>query len=439
MPLFIIILLSLLIIQISYIFKKESFTLTTKIVFSLFLIIVHFILYFLLQKFSSENELKKEKESKEKLKKEEELRKKEEYEKILQKRKKHIEELKKDGLKKINIQGKINVTNMATSINKYQEDKIMITFYGGKLIIYSLDIVRYTLNELLYTKEFQFNTYNAIEMKENKNWICVCGYPGFKIIETSINNLSGKENNSYTIIQFFNCSEYNKEIVKVIELNNETLISISTDYLLFWNKKIDKNNEYEINKDKTLNYVKYENLLILSNILKIDEDNIVLLKQANSNLTKSSVNFIKINNSKSSNETEEVKIIDLKIAPLDTNTNILCMIDENLKIFGVGCINGFALLSGKNMEILQFVEFEHTIKNIDVYLDNSIILFSHFEKKNENDSEDNSYNFVQLVKDKKDFIKKSSNQLEDDINIMKSFKDGLIIIGDKKGNLQIWH
>ena len=105
---------------------------------------------------------------------------------------------------------------MATSINKYQEDKIMITFYGDKLIIYSLDIVRYTLNELLYTKEFQYNTYNAFEMKENKNWICVWGYPGFKIIETSINNLSGKENNSYSIIQFFNCSEYNKEIVKVI-------------------------------------------------------------------------------------------------------------------------------------------------------------------------------------------------------------------------------
>ena len=69
MPLFIIILLSLLIIQISYIFKKESLTLITKIVFSLFLNIVHFILYLLLKKFSSENELKKEKESKEKLKK----------------------------------------------------------------------------------------------------------------------------------------------------------------------------------------------------------------------------------------------------------------------------------------------------------------------------------------------------------------------------------
>ena len=78
-------------------------------------------------------------------------------------------------------------------------------------------------------------------MKENKNRICVCGYPGFKIVETTINNLLGKENNTYKVIQYFDCKEYNKEIVKVIELTNDTLISISTDYLLLWNKNPGKN------------------------------------------------------------------------------------------------------------------------------------------------------------------------------------------------------
>ena len=338
---------------------------------------------------------------------------------------------------------------MATSINNYQGDKIMITFYGGKLIIYSIDIIRYTFNELLYIKEFDYNTYNAFEMKENKNRICVCGYPGFKIIEITINNLSGKENNSYKVIQYFDCSKYNKEIVKVIELNSDTLISISTDYLLFWNKKEDKNNEYQINKDKNINYTKFENLLIISNILKIDEDNIVILKQSNSNLTKSSVNFIKINDSKSNNDTEEVKIIDLKITPLDSNTNNLCKINDNLKTFCVGCINGLGILSGENMELLLFVEFECTIKNIDMYFDKSIILFLNFEKNKGNESGQNIYNFSQLMKDinddknhdykNKKIIKKCSDKLEDDINIMKSFKDGVIIIGDKKGNLQLWH
>lgn len=52
----------------------------------------------------------------------------------------------------------------------------------------------------------------------------------------------------------------------------------------------------------------------------------------------------------------------------------------------------------KNMEILRFVEFEYIIKNIDVYFDNSIFTFW---KKNQNDQEDNSYNFAQLIKDKK--------------------------------------
>ena len=109
-----------------------------------------------------------------------------------------------------------------------------------------------------------------------------------------------------------------------------------------------------------------------------------------------------------------------------------------------------AIISGENMELIQFYEFENTIKNIDVYFNKNIILFSNFEKKGNNDesSEENSYNFIELVnkshsKDNKDYetknIKKKSNKLEEDINIMKHFKKGLIIIGDKSGNLQIWH
>ena len=72
-----------------------------------------------------------------------------------------MEELKQEGLSKINIQEKMNVTNIATSINNYQDNKIIITFYRGKLIIYVIDIVRYKFIKLLYIKEFQMNTYNA--------------------------------------------------------------------------------------------------------------------------------------------------------------------------------------------------------------------------------------------------------------------------------------
>ena len=437
---------SLLFLIISILFNK-SFNLGVKFILSGILIIFGFLLYFILDKYSSENKIKREKELKEKLKLEEERKKKEEYERILKERKEHIEELKKEGLKKINYQNKINTTNITTSINKFQEDKIMITFFGGKLIFYSIDIVKYKFNELLYIKEFSFNTYNAIEMKENKNRICVCGYPCIKILNISITNLLGKENNSYNVIQYLNCSEYSKEITRVIELNNDSLISISTDYLLFWNKNINKNNEYEINKDKIINYSKYENLLIISNILKLDEENIVILKQSNSNLTKSSLNFIKINDVKSENKAEEIKIIDLKITPLDDNNNNLCIINENKQIFCVGCINGLGILSGENKELLQFIEFENKIKNIDLYFDNSIILFYNFENKNE--SGQCTYNFIQLMKDinsennnnykYNEIIKKSSENIEDEVKTMKSIKDGLIIIGDRKANLHIWH
>jgi hypothetical protein len=433
---------SLLILQIAILFNIKPFSSIIKIVLSIILIIINYIIYLTLKKYFSERKIKNEKEAKNKLKQEEERKKREEYEKILQERKKHIEELKQEGLSKLNIQEKINVTNIATSINSYQGDKIMVTFYGGKLIIYSVDLIRYKFNELLYIKEFEMNTYNAIEKKDSENRICICGYPGLKIIETEINNLSGKENNTYKVVQFFDCREFNKEIVKVIELANDTLISMSTDYLLFWNKNPDKNNEYEINKDKIVNYTKYENLLILTNILKIDVENIVLLKQSNSNLTKSSVNFIKINDAKSKDIPEEVKIIDLKISPLDSSTNNLCLIDDTLKTFCVGCIKGIGILSGKNMELLQFVEFENAINNIDIYFGKDIIVFSHYEKKENDEAEENSYYFVELEKnnayERKNIIK-NCKKIAEDVNIMKYFKDGLIIIGDKKGNLQLWH
>jgi hypothetical protein len=433
---------SLLILQIAILFNIKPFSSIIKIVLSIILIIINYIIYLTLKKYFSERKIKNEKEAKNKLKQEEERKKREEYEKILQERKKHIEELKQEGLSKLNIQEKINVTNIATSINSYQGDKIMVTFYGGKLIIYSVDLIRYKFNELLYIKEFEMNTYNAIEKKDSENRICICGYPGLKIIETEINNLSGKENNTYKVVQFFDCREFNKEIVKVIELTNDTLISMSTDYLLFWNKNPDKNNEYEINKDKIVNYTKYENLLILTNILKIDVENIVLLKQSNSNLTKSSVNFIKINDAKSKDIPEEVKIIDLKISPLDSSTNNLCLIDDTLKTFCVGCIKGIGILSGKNMELLQFVEFENAINNIDIYFGKDIIVFSHYEKKENDEAEENSYYFVELEKnnayERKNIIK-NCKKIAEDVNIMKYFKDGIIIIGDKKGNLQLWH
>ena len=48
---------------------------------------------------------------------------------------------------------------------------------------------------------------------------------------------------------------------------------------------------------------------------------------------------------------------------------------------------------------------------------------------------DNDINYD--YKNKK-MIKKSSDKL-DDIKIMKSFKDGIIFIGDKKGNFQLWY
>ena len=256
--------------------------------------LIFFVILILYKKISLKNKLKKEFELKEQKRLLIEKQKNEEINRIIKERNTHIEELKQSGIKNINLRQKINTINVATSISIFQKDKIMVTFFGGKLIFYSIDIIKYEFIELLYTKEFSHNTYNAFTTEENDNIVIVYGYPGIKILQIEIINLKGKEGNKYKLIQNLKCDEYNNEIIKVLELNKNTLVSISTDYLLIWEKD-PKNLEYK-KTNKIFNFAKYEDLLILSNILKLDTNNIVLLKQANSTMTKSSVNFIEITN-----------------------------------------------------------------------------------------------------------------------------------------------
>ena len=425
----IIIFISIISIIISIIFTPIIGILTSIIsLASLFI----FILY---QKLSLKYKLKKELELKEQKRLLEEKKKKEELERIIKERNVHIEELKQSGIKRLNLQQRINTTNVATNINIFQKDKIMVTFFGGKLIFYSIDLIKYEFIELLYTKEFSYNAYNAFEMEQNNNLVLVYGYPGIKILEIDISNNKGKEGNKYKLIQELNCGEYNKEIIKVLELNKNTLASISTDYLLIWEKTDVNKYEYKIS-NKILNFAKYENLLILSNMLKLEDNYIVLLKQANSNMTKSSVDFIEITDK----DINEKKLVDIDVSPLDTGNNNLIMFNQNEQIFLLGCLNGLAIMSGKYMELIQFIEINQRIKNIDIFFDKFVFLYGKFENTNQ----EKEYIFYQFqINEKKienvEKINKNNKLIGEDINTMKYFKDGLVIIGDHEGLLQLWH
>ena len=190
--------------------------------------LIIFAIFILYGKISLKNKLKKEFELKEQKRLLIEKQKNEEINRIIKERNTHIEELKQSGIKNINLRQKINTINVATSISIFQKDKIMVTFFGGKLIFYSIDIIKYEFIELLYTKEFSHNTYNAFTTEENDNIVIVYGYPGIKILQIEIINLKGKEGNKYKLIQNLKCDEYNNEIIKVLELNKNTLVSIST-------------------------------------------------------------------------------------------------------------------------------------------------------------------------------------------------------------------
>ena len=425
----IIIFISIISIIISIIFTPIIGILTSIIsLASLFI----FILY---QKLSLKYKLKKELELKEQKRLLEEKKKKEELERIIKERNVHIEELKQSGIKRLNLQQRINTTNVATNINIFQKDKIMVTFFGGKLIFYSIDLIKYEFIELLYTKEFSYNAYNAFEMEQSNNLVLVYGYPGIKILEIEISNNKGKEGNKYKLIQELNCGEYNKEIIKVLELNKNTLASISTDYLLIWEKTDVNKYEYKIS-NKILNFAKYENLLILSNMLKLEDNYIVLLKQANSNMAKSSVDFIEITDK----DINEKKLVDIDVSPLDTGNNNLIMFNQNEQIFLLGCLNGLAIMSGKYMELIQFIEINQRIKNIDIFFDKFVFLYGKFENTNQ----EKEYIFYQFQTNEKKIenvekINKNNKLIGEDINTMKYFKDGLVIIGDHEGLLQLWH
>ena len=425
----IIIFISIISIIISIIFTPIIGILTSIISLACLFI---FILY---QKLSLKYKLKKELELKEQKRLLEEKKKKEELERIIKERNVHIEELKQSGIKRLNLQQRINTTNVATNINIFQKDKIMVTFFGGKLIFYSIDLIKYEFIELLYTKEFSYNAYNAFEMEQNNNLVLVYGYPGIKILEIDISNNKGKEGNKYKLIQELNCGEYNKEIIKVLELNKNTLASISTDYLLIWEKTDVNKYEYKIS-NKILNFAKYENLLILSNMLKLEDNYIVLLKQTNSNMTKSSVDFVEITDK----DINEKKLVNIDVSPLDTGNNNLIMFNQNEQIFLLGCLNGLAIMSGKYMELIQFIEINQRIKNIDIFFDKFVFLYGKFENTNQ----EKEYIFYQFQTNEKKIenvekINKNNKLIGEDINTMKYFKDGLVIIGDHEGLLQLWH
>ena len=358
-----------------------------------------------------------------------EKKKQEKYNQIIKERQIHIENLKKSGLKNLNLQKKIYTKNIATNINIFQRDKIMVSFLVGKLIFYSIDIMHYQFIELLCIDELNYNIHNSIELEYGNNLVLVYGNFGIKIFDIKIKNLKGKEGNKYIIKQKLNMNKFNNEIIKVIELDKNTLVSISIDYLLIWYKIKD---EYILSK-KFLDYNKYENLLILSNLLKLDNNNIVLLKLANSNMTKSTIDFIEIIN----HEPNEIKLLNIDISNSELGNNNLLLINQKEKIFLVGCMKGLAVISGKYMELIQFISTGEKIKYIELFF-NKYIFFNYKEQNKENE-----YIFYQIEFnydfEKSEKIILKNNSIKEDLRTIKYFKGGLVIIGDREGYLQLWH
>lgn len=339
---------------------------------------------------------------------------------------KHIEDLKISGIKKLNLQRRIYTRNIATSINIFQGDKIMVSFLGGKFIIYSIDIINYYFIELLHINEFFYN--NSLQLQYDNNLILIHSNLGVQIFEIKITNLKGLRGNKYILKQKFNLDQFHNDIIKVIELDKNTLVGISIDYLLIWYKIKD---EY-ILSEKYLDFNKYENLLFLINLLKLDNNNIVLLKQANSNMTRSTVDFIEITN----NEPKEIKLLNVDISHSEPGSNNLLLINEKEKIFLVGCMKGIAVISGKYMELVQFISTGEQIKCLEIFF-NKIIFFN-YELENVKEYILYQIEFNNDFENEEKIILKNS-LIKKPLNTIKFFKDGIVIIGAHERYLQLWH
>ena len=118
-------------------------------------------------------------------------------------------------------------------------------------------------------------------------------------------------------------------------------------------------------------------------------------------------------------------------------SNNLLLINQKEKIFLVGCKKGISVISGKYMEIIQFISTGENINYLELFLNRFII----FNSKIQNN--DKEYIFYQ-IEFKNDFengekIILKNNSIKKDLNAFKYFKDGIIIISNKEGYLQLWH
>ena len=231
-------------------------------------------------------------------------------------------------LKTINIHHKLNLPSEIYTLVQLENSLILIGLGNGFLYIYKKEKI---LNPSFILKLDKHPIVNILELKNN-SVICTSNKPSiFLLKENSIN----KNKIEYEITKKISTKPQGHQINKIIELQNDNLISIDNVFITLWTNKL------EIKKEKKINSP-------MIDIISLNKKNVAIALPLKKNI-------IYIENEKL-NQIYDFKNIKF-IHSLDFN-NIFANINDELLFVG-GCLGCIYLINLKHKEFIANLNLEN--------------------------------------------------------------------------------
>lgn len=226
-----------------------------------------------------------------------------------------------NSLKTINIHHKLNFPSEIYTLIQLENSLILIGLGNGFLYIFKKENI---LNPFFTLKLDKSPIVNIVELKNN-SLICSSNKPSIFLLKE---NSQTKNKIEYEVIKKICTKPQGHQINKIIELQNENLISIDNVFITLWSNKL------EIIKEKKINSP-------MIDIISLNKKNVAIALPLKKNI-------IYIENEKL-NQIYDFKNIKF-IHSIDFN-NIFAIINDELLFVG-GCLGCIYLINLKHKEFV---------------------------------------------------------------------------------------
>ena len=231
-------------------------------------------------------------------------------------------------LKIINIHHKLDLPSEIYTLVQLENSLIFVGLGNGLLYIYKKEKI---LNPSFILKLDKYPIVNIVELKNN-SIICTSNKPSIILLKE---NSQIKTKIEYEITKKINTKQQGHQINKIIELQNENLISIDNVFITLWSNKL------EIIKEKKVNSP-------MIDLISLNKKNVAIALPIKKNI-------ICIENEKL-NQVYDFKNIKF-INSLDFN-NIFAIINDELLFVG-GCLGCIYLINLKHKEFVANLNLEN--------------------------------------------------------------------------------